>query len=390
MKNKEIRIAITGGGSGGHMYPLLAVAESINELKRYANSDIDINIYYFGNSGIYTQELIKDNVKILSIHSIKIRRYFSLMNVIDIIKFPFVLLQAMFKMFLVMPNILFSKGGTASFPVVLSAWFFHIPIFIHESDTVPGLSNRLSYKFAKRVGVSFEYTKLNFWNDKKTAVIGNPIRPFLLEQPEKGYNQNMAKKMFEFDPLLPSILILGGSLGSQRINAFLLDNIEQIISRYQVLHVTGQNNFKSFKAELAVAEQDLLPEQRQRYKIVGYLNTRLKDAIVASDIVISRAGSGTIFEISYFGKPSILIPLKKSAGNHQLYNAYEYSKAGASTIIEENNLTTSIFFSQLKQILSDKNKQERMSKSAKLFSKPNASYAIAKEIFNIVDIEIRQ
>jgi len=390
MKNKKIRIAITGGGSGGHMYPLLAVEESLKELLRYANANIDVDIYYFGRAGIYAKTLIKDNIKIVSISPIKIRRYFSLMNFVDIIKFPFVLIQSIYKMFFVMPDILFSKGGTASFPVVLASWFFHIPIFIHESDTFPGLSNRFAYKFAKRVGVSFEYTKLNFWNDEKTAVIGNPIRPFLLKPFEKGYDKNTARKIFGFDLSTPVILILGGSLGSQIINAFLLDNIEQLVSNYQILHITGEKNFKQFEAELAVAEEDLLEGQRQRYKIVGYLGNELKDAIMASDIVVSRAGSGTIFEIAYFGKPSILIPLKNSASNHQLHNAYEYSKNGACSIIEEDNLTSSIFFSQIEQILTNKQERESMSKSAKLFSKPDASYIIAKEILNIINVKIRQ
>ncbi len=381
-KNRKIRIGLTGGGSGGHMYPLLAVAESIKKISSNSGIDIDIQMHYFGNPGIYAQELVQDNVKISRIWSVKFRRYFSFKNIVDIMKFPFVLIQSLLKVLIVMPDIMFSKGGTASFPVVLSAWFFRIPIFIHESDTVPGMSNKIAYKFAKRVGVSFEYTKENFWNEIKTAIIGNPVRPYFIE--DTGEDKQKSKKILGFDPSLPLILIIGGSLGSQRINEFLLDNIEELITKYQILHITGNNNFKSFQAELAVATKNLIKEQKERYKIVGYLGKDMKNALIASDLVISRSGSGAIFEIATFGKPSILIPLKESAGNHQLYNAYEYAKNGASSIIEEDNLTDGIFFSQIEEILSNKEKFASMSNASKQFSKPDASNIIAKEILNMV------
>lgn len=381
-KNRKIRIGLTGGGSGGHMYPLLAIAESIKKITSDSGINMDIQMHYFGSPGIYAQELVQDDVRISKIWSVKFRRYFSLKNIIDVVKFPFVLIQALFKVLIVMPDIMFSKGGTASLPVVISAWFFRIPIFIHESDTIPGASNKIAYKFAKRVGVSFEYTKNNFWNDLKTAVIGNPIRPYFLENTDE--DKQKAKRILGFDPSLPLLLIMGGSLGSQRINGFLLDNVEELITKYQVLHITGYDNFKEFQAELAVATEHFIKEQKNRYKIVGYMGKDLRDALMASDLVISRSGSGAIFEIATFGKPSILIPLKESAGNHQLHNAYEYARNGASSIIEEDNLTDGIFFSQIEQILTNKDKWTSMSNAAKQFSKPNASSIIAKEILNMI------
>lgn len=386
---KKIRIAFTGGGSGGHMYPLISVVENIKLLTRnIKNPNKELNFYYLGPKGIHLKDLIKNDVKIINIPGFKWRRYFSLKNIIDLIKFPFILCLSLLKMFFIMPDLLFSKGGTASFPIVLSAWFFKIPIFIHESDSIPGLSNKFAYKFAKRVGVSFEYTKKNIWKSDKVKIVGNPIRPFFLSPPEYGYDNSKAKRLLGFNPNIPLLIIIGGSLGSQRINEFILDNIEEIVSKYQILHITGPNNFNSFRAELAVAEDGLLKEQRNRYKIVEYLNKEIKDVMIASDLIISRAGSGAIFEMAYFGKPSILIPLKESAGNHQFYNALEYYKHGGCIIIEEDNLSKNIFFDQVKKILTDKNIYKKLSESAKKFSKPNAGELISKEILNIVQYYI--
>jgi len=380
-----LRIAFTGGGSGGHTNPLLAVIEETRHVLDAPEADgTPYKLYYMGRTGIYTKEFVKNNVSLVYVPTPKLRRYFSLLNIVDIIKAPFALAIAFWHMFWIMPDVLFSKGGSGSLPVVIAARFFRVKIFIHESDTVPGLSNRIAYKGAVRVGISFKRTK-KIWDDPKVALVGNPLRPFLLSNNKNPYKKK-SKRVFGFDPELPLVLVMGGSLGSDRINTFLLDNLKDIVQTYQVLHVTGTNNFESFKAELAVAAQDLIEEQRRRYKIVGYLESELKDALVACDIAISRAGSGAIFELAYFQKPSILIPLKGSAGDHQVQNAYEYASSGACIIIEEDNLATSIFFAQLSTVLSDVTHYQQMSQAAGKFSRPQAGALIAKELIRLAKV----
>ena len=186
---RSIRIAYTGGGSGGHIYPLLAVADQISLLAPRLQTRV--SYYYFGKPGHYAQEFIKRNITIKQVMSVKLRRYFSVSNIIDAIKFPFACVQALISMLLVMPDVLFSKGGTGALPVVLAAWILHVPIFIHESDSVPGLTNSVSYRFASRAGVAYTET-LDYFTGDKAAVVGNPLREFLLEPSD--ITQEQAKK----------------------------------------------------------------------------------------------------------------------------------------------------------------------------------------------------
>lgn len=379
---KDLRIAFCGGGSGGHVYPLLAVAEKVKDI---LSKDVRIpfEFYYFGDSGMYAKNFTDAGMKMKNITSFKIRRYFSLLNIIDVIKLPFAFVQAFLKMFSVMPDVLFSKGGTGSIPVVLAAWFFRVPVFIHESDSIPGLSNSISFGFSKRVAVSFSKT-LEKLKGEKTALVGNPLRSFLLEDDEEGLTKEKAKKIFGFDPETPLVLVLGGSQGAVRINDFMLDNAKDFITRCQVLHQTGVDNFSDFKNELALATEGFIPEQRARYKIVDFFQKEIKEAMIAADIIISRSGSGAIFEIAYFKKPSILIPLKESARNHQFFNAYEYAQRGACIIIEEDNLKSTLFFVQLDNLLKDKIKYQEMEKRAGQFAKPLAADMIAQEIVRMI------
>jgi UDP-N-acetylglucosamine--N-acetylmuramyl-(pentapeptide) pyrophosphoryl-undecaprenol N-acetylglucosamine transferase len=184
---------------------------------------------------------------------------------------------------------------------------------------------------------------------------------------------------------VPLILVLGGSQGSQKINEFMIDNAQELVRKYQILHQVGTKNFEQFKNELAVATKNFIPEQRSRYKIVDFLKKEIKDAYIACDIIVSRAGSGAIFEIAASKKPSILIPLDSAAKDHQRLNAYEYAKAGACVVIEEDNFKPAMFLGQIDLILSNKSKYQSMAQAAENFSKPKAAEIIAKEIINLLN-----
>lgn len=376
---KELRIAFTGGGSGGHVYPLLAVAQETKKIMEAGQ--INGKLFYLGAPGMYAQEFIATGLKIVPVISSKLRRYVSLSNVIDAVKFPFALAQAFWKVFWIMPDALFCKGGTGSLPISLAAWFYRVPIFVHESDSVPGLSNSIIFSLATRAGVAFNKV-LEEWEGEKTALVGNPARPFLIES-SSDLTPGTAKHLFGFDPNLPLILVLGGSQGAQRLNDFMLDNVQEFVGKYQVLHQTGIDNFEQFKRELAVATEHFIPEQRACYKAINFFKQDIKEALMAADVIVSRAGSGAIAEIALFGKPSILIPLKGSARNHQFFNALEYSRTGAAIVIEEDNLSPAIFFAQISKVVSDAAVRQRMSASALTFAKPHAARVIAQELVRI-------
>ncbi len=373
-------VLLAGGGSGGHIYPLVAVCEQVRILA--SSKNIEVDFHYLGRIDPFSIVLANSQeVKMHSIPTSKLRRYFSLSNILDIPKFFLGLFQAWFKVFWIMPDVIFSKGGSGALPVILAGWFYRVPIIIHESDSVPGLSNVVSSRFAKKIAVSFEKT-LTYFDSRKCMLTGNPVRADLLGE---RYLNEVVKEQLNFNEDEPLILILGGSQGSKRMNDFVLANLQKILEVTQVLHQTGPDNFLEVQklSRAALIEMPIKAELEHRYKALPYLDQELKTALMAADLVVARAGSGTIFEIAAFGKPAILIPLHGSAQDHQRINAFEFARAGGGVVIEEENLMINIFIHQLKEILGDSKKSEMMSKASLIFFKPKASEIIAQEILNL-------
>lgn len=374
----NIRIILTGGGSGGHVYPLLAVAEALG---KSAGARIDMELRYFGPAGDYKRILEDAGIKCNSIISGKLRRYFSLLNIVDVPKFFIGLVQAFFKLFWFMPDAVFSKGGTGAFQVVFAAWCYRIPVIIHESDAKPGLNNLLSARFAKRIAVSFECAK-NYFNPKKTAWIGTPVRASLLgEKPSR----EQAKEKLGFAPNQPLVLILGGSQGAQRINELIVLDLKDLTQITQILHQTGTANFSEVQklSRTALLDAAVQTEIKNRYQAIPYLEDTMKAALSAADLVVGRAGSGTIFEVAAFSKPSILIPLPESVNGHQIANAYEFAKTGAAIVIEEANLLPGIFLTQIRETLKNPELLAAMSLASQRFFKPQGAEIIAEEILKL-------
>ena len=386
-----MRILFTGGGTGGHIYPILAVVEELQAFA--AKRNINIDLQYLGAPGNFRKLFIANGVSVSKILSAKLRRYFDLRNFFDFILFPISVIQAFWKVFWIMPDVLFSKGGPGSLPVVIACKFYQIPVVVHDSDSTIGLANKLALSFADRIAVSFisaaeEIVGMQKNAKKaesfraKIAFVGNPIRPSLF----RGdiLDKQTAKKMLGFESEKPLMLILGGSQGSSTINDFMLNIAGELVKDWQIFHQTGIDNFNSVKGELAVVLKGFGEGEKSQYKIIPYFEKNIKDAYSAADIVISRASAGSIFEIAAFGKPSILIPLsEKVVGVHQIRNAYEYAKTGAAVIVEEENLKPHIFMSQLNKIIGDVDLLKKMSEAARGFSKPDAASKIAEEIIRL-------
>ncbi len=381
MKVGTTKILLTGGGSGGHIYPLLAVVEA---LKKAASQRKEyLEIFYLGPDDNYSGLLKNAGIKTKSIPAGKIRRYLSPLTILDIPKIFFGIFVALWKVYWIMPDAIFSKGGTGALPVVIAGWFYRIPIIIHESDAAPGLNNLLSAWFASRIAVSFE-AALKYFNPKKSAWVGTPIRVELIKNRP---SRETAKENFGFDAQEPLILILGGSLGSDRINKFVVSNLAGLIKETQVMHQTGQANYSEIEKLSRAALIDLAVDTatKTRYKAVPYFKDDLKIALSAADIVVSRAGSGTIFEIAAFEKPAILIPLHGSANDHQRKNAYEFARGGGAIVIEEENLLPAIFIAQIRSILKNEEAMNKMALASSKFFKPQATETIAQELLNLSD-----
>ena len=282
---------------------------------------------------------------------------------------------ALVKVFRIYPDVVFSKGAYASFPVLMAARILRIPVIIHESDSVPGKTNVWAGKFAKKIAVSYPDTA-KYFDESKVAYTGNPLRKAIL-----NVNKSGAHEYFELEKDIPTILIIGGSLGAQIINERILDALPKLVEKYQILHQTGKANV----LEVSKTSDIILGNNpnKNRYRIFDYLNDlSLIMAAGASDLIITRAGS-TIFEIASWGVPSIVIPITESNGNHQRINAYAYARSGAAAVIEESNLTTNVLLNEIDRILQDKNLREKMSLAARSFTHPDAANIIAGEIISI-------
>ncbi len=389
-----MRILFTGGGTGGHIYPIIAVSQELK--KMMLQKGILPEFYYMGSPGIFATALEQNGIIVSSIVSAKWRRYFDLRNFFDIFKLFLALLQSFWKIFWLMPEVIFSKGGTGALPVVLAGWFYHIPVIIHESDATAGLTNLISGRFARKIGIAFASAQQSFLEnvsreDKKTALldkialVGNPVRSFLLAGGQEKINQAELKKSLGFDAQKPLIMVMGGSQGATRLNDFFIQIAGELLKNgNQVIHQTGAANFNNFRTELNLTLQSLgMGGQAGDYVPIPYFDDNIKEFYQAADIVVSRAGGGAIFEIAACGKPSILIPLPEAAGTHQLKNALEYYKTGACIIFEESNLSPNVFLNQISRLLSDRAHLQAMGEAAFKFFRPDAAHLISEKILEI-------
>jgi len=370
-----MKIIFTGGGTGGHFYPIIAIAQTIQKIARDKKL-ITPEMYFFAPSP-YNQGLLYDNnIKYKKVSAGKVRRYFSILNFFDLFKTGWGALGALFDVFDVYPDIVFSKGGYGSFPTVLAARLLGIPVFIHESDSVPGKANKWAGKFADRIAVSYKEA-LPFFKENKTIHTGQPVLDERLTT-----ITNSATEFFGFDQTIPTIFIMGGSQGAEFINNAILDILPSLVKDFQIIHQVGQANIEVMKESAAAIL--LENPHKLRYKPFSYLNgLEMRMAAGAANLIISRAGS-TIFEIASWAKPSIIIPITNSNGNHQIKNAFAYAKAGACSVIQEENLKPNILLTEIKRIIENKEISEKMAEGAKNFFKPGATELIARELLSIV------
>ena len=370
-----MKILLTGGGSGGHFYPIIAVAEAIRKIVRIEKL-VAPGLYFMSDSP-YNEKLLYDNEIIFKkVGAGKIRLYFSFWNFTDLFKTFFGALKAIAEMFGIYPDVVFGKGGYASFPALLAARIFRIPVVIHESDSVPGKVNLWAGKFAVKVAVSYPEAARYFPADR-VACVGNPIRESVQNLAAEG-----AHTYFNFAPEIPVIFIIGGSQGAELINDIVLGALPSLLQKYQIIHQTGKKQFVLAKETAVVALGEGSP-LLARYKAYEYLDDLpLKMAASAADIVVSRAGS-VLFEIAAWGKPAIVIPIAESNGDHQRENAYNFARKTGATVIEEENLSPNLFESEVSRLFVDPARREMLGRKAKEFSTPDAAEKIARELINI-------
>lgn len=369
------RFTLTGGGTGGHLYPLIALASELEIIA--LDRGRPLALQFVGCPGGYASLLTANGMAVRRIARAQPVPRFSLVNFIEIPLFLWSFLQALAHLYLFMPDLVFSKGGPGALAVVLAARFYRIPVYIHDSDSYPGLTSRLSARFAERVYLGFAEAIPNFSYARDFRVVGVPLRRSLFHEVPDA---ERAKRALEFDPSVPLILVLGGSQGARRVNEYIFEALPELLGRYQVLHQLGRANYASAVEAAALRLEGLPIRTTDRYRPVEYFENDIKVAYAASDLVISRAGS-IIFEIAAFARPSILIPLPEANG-HQESNARAYALHGACSVIPDGEVTTERLLVEVEQIMTSDARYAAFSRAAASFARPEAASVIARDMLD--------
>lgn len=371
-------IAFTGGGSGGHFYPIIAIAEALTDLVREERL-VAPKLYYLSPKPFDEKALFENGITYIYTPAGKVRRYASVRNFTDSFITFAGTLSALLTLFRLYPDVVMSKGGYGSVPTTLAARILGIPVIIHESDARPGRANLLAAKWAKKIAISFE-SAAKFFPEKvqnKIARTGIPIRKALMRIESEG-----ARQYLGLEKEVPTILILGGSQGAAKINEAVLSAVPDLVSFANIIHQTGTANFKNVESVSNVALAN--SPHAKRYHAISYLNeVSLQRAASAADVVVSRAGATSIAEIGLWKKPAILIPIPESISHDQRTNAYAYARTGAAVVLEEENLSPHLLVSEIKRITNDPELGRRMGASAEGFTDPDAARLLANEILSI-------
>ena len=325
------KIIMTGGGTAGHVNPNLALMPKLKQLS--------YEIKYIGSRDGIEKEIIgQTGIPYFSISSGKLRRYFDLKNFTDPFKVGAGFFQALNILRREKPDMVFSKGGFVSVPVVAAAKFLKIPVLAHESDMTPGLANRIASRFVDRLLVTFPDTLDKV--GEKGILVGSPIREDLY----KGDGEK-AKRAAGFTDDKPVLLVMGGSIGSVKINESLRKILREILPRFNVIHLCGKKNLDESLKDLT------------GYTQYEYVTNEMKDVLHAADIIVSRAGANSIFEFLALKKPNLLIPLSlASSRGDQIENAESFSKNGYSMVLREEDVTDVTLRMSIESLYKDREK----------------------------------
>lgn len=373
-----MRIVLAGGGTGGHFYPLVAVAEAVQDISVERNL-IEPELIYVGPAPFDMLALQEHDIIYQQSPAGKLRRYASALNILDFFKTGWGIFRATLHLYHLYPDVVFSSGGYAAFPTLVAARLLKIPVVIYDADAKPGRVTRWSSKFAQKIALAHTDAAA-FLPEKvrdRVARTGHPIRKEI-EAPAKEGGHEFLK----LDPSVPTVLIMGGSQGAKVINDVLVDSIPNLVERYNILHQAGASNHDEATKVGAVVLKDA--PHADRYHVFGLLNTlAIRMAAGVSALVVARAGSGTIFEVASWGIPAILVPIPEDISHDQTENAFSYMRAGAAVVIEQRNLTPHILSAEIDRLIGAPDTRARMAEAARAFARPQAARKIGMMLVDI-------
>ncbi len=368
-----MRVLITGGGTGGHLYPALAVADLLRE------KDPAGKILFVGTrTGLEGRVVPARGYPFREIAAVKWPRGISLRMVSFLISLGKGYRQGLNIIREFRPEVVFATGGYVSVPLVLAAARLKVPIFLHEQNSVPGLANKFLARWARVVFTTFPPRSRDFPPGKRVVYAGLPVRREILQT-----ERSAGIKYFALDPAHPTLLIMGGSRGARRINETMLE-IYQMIGRgqanlpfLQIIHITGRDEYEDFCKQM---EQKGIKEDKIGKLVIKPYLEEMEYALASADLIISRAGAATLAEVTARGIPAILIPYPFATGNHQYYNALFLAEKGAAVLIPEKDLTPVSLLEHIEKLVFDPSLRAALGEQARRFGRPEAGEIIARAI----------
>ncbi len=375
---KKVKVIFAGGGTGGHLFPAIAMAEEFK--KRYPESEV----FFVGTKrGLEAKVVLKRGFKLyyIKIKGIKRRLDFK------IFLFPFYVLLSLLQSYQILkgisPDLVVGTGGYVSFPVVFLASLKNIPSLIQEQNSYPGISTRILSLWADRVCLAYPESIKYFTKKKNLKVIGNPVREDISEgfiedqEIEKEGGKKNSLKKFNLESDKKTVFILGGSQGSKAINDALLDGLDLLEKEkdIQILWQTGKSDYLRIK--------DMVKVYKSKISVLSFIEN-MSEAYKVSDLLVSRAGALTLAEILCCGKPALLIPYPFAASDHQRHNAESLKKGGAAEIILQKDLNGRTLFKIVLELLKDEQRLKKMAEASKRLSQPEATSYLVDEMVNLL------
>lgn len=361
-----MKVLLTGGGTGGHLFPAIAIAEEILRQKP------DAIIAFAGTErGIEASEVPKRNFTLHLISAVAVKRGISFQSFFENLKLPFRLMQSLNEAKELLdqeePDVVIGTGGFVSFPVVWAAQDFAIPTLIQEQNSKPGWATRLLAARADEVHLSFEASRQYFSKRVPCVVTGNPTRRFEQTTPED------ARRFFKLDPTRKTLLVFGGSLGARSLNEAIEKRLDDLRRHVNLIWQIGKTDFDAIASRI---------QPRENLWFSAFID-RMDFAYSAADLVLCRAGASTIAELLNIGMASVLVPYPFAADNHQYFNAKALSDKGAAVLIPNNEISSESAYRQILSLIENDAQRQAMKQMAKKLGKPNAAKEIAESAIRL-------
>ncbi len=386
---RTLKIMVTGGGSSGHISPALAIIRTLQDMAEQGTDWRPLFRYVGGQQGIEERLVRAAGVDFVGIVTGKLRRYFDLQNAVDMLRVPLGVVQAIQIVRSFKPDILLSTGGYVGVPPVIAAWMQRVPILTHEQTVQIGLANRITSRFASKIALSFASAadELSPALRKKSVVTGNPVRPIIF-----GGDPQEAVRFAGFSPdsaQLPTLYVTGGSQGSRIINRAVEAGLPELLQGCRIIHQCGEQPAgEEQDYDRLQAAQAALPEVLQRcYFVTRFVNQEIAHVFALADLVVGRAGAGTLAELCVLGLPAVYIPLVPTGGDEQTRNARMCANAGAAQIIPQAELSAERLINVVRPLLANPQQLKAMGQAALSLGKPNAARDVARLLLEILNAE---